>query len=271
MEFLEVDIAPPLINLVHNITIYEDYTCPSQYELLMPSIYPQLIINLDGNAISYTSGVIESIGSLSTIKNAWFTGVFIKPLFYSPIPRAGAACIQLKPQALNLLWKVNPSELINQLIPADLILGNKVKNLREHILETESLELKGEVIVDFLLQEKRSSEDRESISSYIISQIVNGKSLSDIYSEMCFSAKHTIKRFKEEIGIRPKRFQNLMRVTHTMPALFNLNQRSTAQIAVEHGFYDQSHFIQTFKTFCEITPQEYINSVKPYYHVLYVN
>lgn len=68
-----------------------------------------------------------------------------------------------------------------------------------------------------------------------------------------------IKTFKEETGVTPHRFQLQSRIRRVQRALEQNQDIST--LAVEMGFYDQSHLNKCFKDFVGMTPVAYKDAV----------
>jgi len=66
---------------------------------------------------------------------------------------------------------------------------------------------------------------------------------------------HIIRLFKEEFNIPPHTYQTLLRINYAKKQL--RKQRSIAEVALEAGFYDQSHFNKVFKSHMGITPDRY--------------
>ncbi|MDR3076363.1 MAG: AraC family transcriptional regulator [Synergistaceae bacterium] len=71
---------------------------------------------------------------------------------------------------------------------------------------------------------------------------------------------HLIRKFKQEIGLTPRKFQiqNRIRMAQRLMEK-NFSVSEVAQIA---GFYDQSHFIKYFKYFVRMPPRDYVRAFK---------
>lgn len=69
------------------------------------------------------------------------------------------------------------------------------------------------------------------------------------------SKYHLIRLFNKMCGVSPHGYLTMLRVNHAKKEL--LKNRSIAEVAVEVGFYDQSHFSKTFKQYMGITPDYY--------------
>ncbi len=66
---------------------------------------------------------------------------------------------------------------------------------------------------------------------------------------------HIIRLFKEEFNIPPHTYQTLLRVNYAKKQL--QKKRPITEVALEVGFYDQSHFIKVFRSHTGITPDKY--------------
>ncbi|CAI6032750.1 AraC family transcriptional regulator [Cohnella sp. JJ-181] len=64
-----------------------------------------------------------------------------------------------------------------------------------------------------------------------------------------------IRRFNQAYKLPPHAYQNLCRINHAKREL--AKRRPIAEIALEAGFYDQSHFTKMFKQCVGVTPQRY--------------
>ena len=65
-------------------------------------------------------------------------------------------------------------------------------------------------------------------------------------------------RSRNKYGIGHKNIQTINRIENAKELLFNGNS-DLAEISLDCGFYDQSHFTKTFKQFTGLTPQQYKN------------
>ena len=70
------------------------------------------------------------------------------------------------------------------------------------------------------------------------------------------SARQLERQFAIHVGLSPKRFLRVLRFQQVLAALNDPTSSSSgsADVAARHGFYDQAHFINDFKTFTGETP-----------------
>lgn len=66
--------------------------------------------------------------------------------------------------------------------------------------------------------------------------------------------------FKQEVKYTLKTFINNIRIRSCLAYKFKHPEISLTEIAYQFGFYDQAHFIRSFKKACGVTPSEYVKT-----------
>lgn len=95
----------------------------------------------------------------------------------------------------------------------------------------------------------------QKVKSYIKDQYKNQFSLASLTNYAGLSPFHLVRSFKEAVGMTPFQFLRNYRVEKAKQEL--LKKKNIAQVAVEVGFYDQSHFHKHFKLVTGVTPREF--------------
>lgn len=81
-------------------------------------------------------------------------------------------------------------------------------------------------------------------------------SLEDLAARFATDKFTFLRQFKRATGITPNHFLLLERVAYAKMLLLQ-SELSLTAVALESGFYDQSHFIHTFKKHVGVPPSEY--------------
>jgi AraC-like DNA-binding protein len=88
--------------------------------------------------------------------------------------------------------------------------------------------------------------------------------IGDLTRELGWSRKRIVARFREEVGLTPKRAARLLRFERARALAESATQPEWAWIAREAGYYDQSHLINDFRSFTGRTPETFFqDSVAP--------
>ena len=82
-------------------------------------------------------------------------------------------------------------------------------------------------------------------------------SLDDIAKKFSYSKEHIIRSFKKEFGLSPHAFLLDSKVKKAKKDLNTNYEINLSDIALEHGFYDQSHFSKNFKKVYATNPNAY--------------
>lgn len=89
-------------------------------------------------------------------------------------------------------------------------------------------------------------------------QISAGNSLDKIQSELNLSERSLERIFKADIGISPKLFFRINRFQTSLSYIRQQSFKSLAEVAYNHLYADQSHYIREFKEFAGTTPKQFL-------------
>jgi AraC-like DNA-binding protein len=67
--------------------------------------------------------------------------------------------------------------------------------------------------------------------------------------------------FNNRVGVSAKTFMKIIRFQNALKMINAKKTGKLVDIALEAGYYDQSHFIRDFYNFTGITPSEYIKKM----------
>jgi len=81
--------------------------------------------------------------------------------------------------------------------------------------------------------------------------------IQKIAQELRFGVKHLIATFKDVIGITPHKYLQLIQLNQALYMMKQFPTRKLTEIALENGFYDQSHFIRIFKKNTGFSPRSF--------------
>lgn len=96
------------------------------------------------------------------------------------------------------------------------------------------------------------------IRDYLHAHYTKRVTLEELEQVVGISKFHLIRLFKKGTHMPPHAYQNLLRINHAKVEL--AKRRPIADIAVEAGFYDQSHFTRAFAKIVGASPQRYASS-----------
>jgi len=82
--------------------------------------------------------------------------------------------------------------------------------------------------------------------------------IEDLAAQMHVSRQHMAAQFRIKVGLSPKLYARIARFRRAMAALRQAPSPDFAQLALECGYFDQSHLIHDFQDFAGSTPERFL-------------
>jgi AraC-like DNA-binding protein len=86
----------------------------------------------------------------------------------------------------------------------------------------------------------------------------SGFAIRDVAREAGLSQRRFIQLFAREVGMSPKLFCRLRRFRQALENVRLIAVPNWARVAMDCGYYDQSHLIHDFQFFLNLSPAEYV-------------
>ncbi len=172
---------------------------------------------------------------------------------------AGLFGIIFQPYAIGSFLHIPPHELLQHSF--NLNDANKIfESLEDKICNANDTNERIKVFDEFLIKRINMPKNyhfniiKDSVEIFETS--VNNQSIKQIAGKYSLSERQFERIFKDYVGLPPKSFSEIMRFKR---AFFSLQgNHNLTNITYTSGYYDQSHFIRTFKKLSGYTPGEFI-------------
>jgi AraC-like DNA-binding protein len=167
--------------------------------------------------------------------------------------------VYLYPYALQSIFGIPGIELTNQLPALELIPGTDASRVIDSMQGALNNQERVQIITDFLFR-RRLPLKHDDIAHAVrttlkLKGMVNIRELSAQYSR---SYRQFERNFKEHTGFSAKTFSRIVRFNSLMQRPPSAH-KSLTQLALDFGYYDQSHFIHDFKMFSGYSPRTYFS------------
>lgn len=168
--------------------------------------------------------------------------------------------VSLYAYAIPALLNMPATELNNRFTEVDLLLSKGGRILTAQMAEATTMEKRVGVLTEFFLTQLRKSTFADSMvvgASRLIREQSGVLNISELSAECCLSQKQFERRFKTGTGFNPKLYARIVRFENVLNnrQLYN----SLTEASYVHGFYDQAHFINEFKTFSGYSPGKFFS------------
>ncbi len=183
--------------------------------------------------------------------------------------------IQMNPLALKALFGIPAFELKDFAIAGDLIISN-LAEIEDQINELPNFYQRAKWLENhFISKIKLSVELNKALGIQRLIQKLSQNNytypVKKVDEFLGYSKTQTYRIFNDWFGLSAGKYQRMMRFTETLHHLhFSEDSLSLTEVGLQLGFFDQAHFIRTFKEFAGITPGKYqkIKSQIPGYLIL---
>lgn len=168
--------------------------------------------------------------------------------------------IRFKPGSLFPFLQVPMHELTNKDVSLELLQSKLFCQLLEVTQKENCIKNKLHKIDNIFLRKLESVENINPNIDYAIKKIISSNgmiSIEDISVEIGYSVRHLQRQFKLILGLNPKMFSRIVRFRTIHKQIQSQSTNKYLDIALNAGYFDQSHFIREYKDFTGISPTNY--------------
>jgi AraC-like DNA-binding protein len=183
-------------------------------------------------------------------------GQMLQPVFVLPSGRVDLVGVRFKPAGAMSFFPAPPIEWSGQLLALEDVTPGWRQSLSESVGAASTHPDRIRILETFLLAQLETSNRADPAIEYIAERIDKSRGearISDLARAAGLSHRQLERRFERAVGIGPKLFSRLIRFQHVFQAVEH-NPGGWAAVAVECGYYDQSHLLKDFRQFAGATP-----------------
>jgi len=171
-----------------------------------------------------------------------------------------------KPFALFSLFGVSAQELTDNPIDLNLLTPKKTIELQEQLLNADSVETMIALLDNYIYSLIIKVKTDFQVIKFATTEIAKysfKEALVKVRNELYITERTFQRLFEKNIGISPNLYRRVCQFNSAFDQLNHRNFTNLSDIAFEHGYADQSHYIRAFKEFTNITPKEYLKFGDP--------
>lgn len=169
---------------------------------------------------------------------------------------------QLRPGAAAALFGLSAAVLAGRHVPLRQLWGDAAGRLQRVLAMQATDEARLDVLERALLVNLRPIRALHPEVAQALVRLDAATDVGAALADVDFSHRHFVTLFRDAAGLAPKRYARLRRFQRVLAAL-PAGRVDWRDLALEHGYFDQSHLIRDFRALAGTTPRGYLAARPP--------
>lgn len=156
--------------------------------------------------------------------------------------------------------------LANRAVALDEIFGTKGRELTAALYDARGWERRFEMLDRIIASRLAAGGPLSTEIVWAWERIVDSDgqiAIGSLSTDLGWSRRRFIGRFKEHVGLAPKTFARVLRFQRAVEVLKASGADRMADVALDCGYYDQPHFDRDCRMFAGVTPTDLLRTLRP--------
>jgi len=227
---------------------------------MVPTGGTNLLINLDADEFRTYDGLGN--GRVRRVRGAVLAGPRDRPTVIDTEEQRWLLIVDFLPGGALPFLVAPPWETSNQWVELHDLWGADGGVLRERLLEAATTVQRLQIVESTLLDHAVRPLRPDPAIAFAAAAFERGVSVSEVTSRLGLSPKSFTRRFRERVGLLPKRFSRVRRLQRVLETVEGRQTVDWAGVALDHHYCDQAHLIHDFREMVGMTPSAYLQAVE---------
>ena len=174
--------------------------------------------------------------------------------------------VRVTPLGAHALFGLSMHELTNRVVGLDDVLGNEADELVGRLWDAAGWEARFallDTLIAARVAEARPPSEGVAWAWRRLRETRGRAAVGTLATELGWSHRRLIARFREQVGMPPKTIGRLLRFEHVSRALMTTPEPRLAEVAFDCGYYDQAHLNRDFRDFAGMSPGAFLAARLP--------
>jgi AraC-like DNA-binding protein len=249
----------PLSSFVKCFWYWEGEAQMHAKERLMPNGEACIVFSLRDHPIRIYDP--ENISRHRSFGHAVLSGARTEGFVIDALPYERTFGIAFQPGGAFPFFREPASETQNASVALDCLWGFAAGEIRERLLAARSVDEMFQVAQRELLRRATRPLALHAAVAFARREFCHAPhvaTVAQVVEKTGLSQRRFIQLFHEQMGLTPKAFCRVRRFQRVLHSVHGTKEAEWAQVALDCGYYDQSHFNHDFRAFSGVTPAEYL-------------
>lgn len=223
------------------------------FERVLPTGGAGIVVNLRDDELR----TYDDAGTLRRASGAILSGPHTRPRVIDTEQVGAMVHVSFERGGVAGLIGTAAADIADTMVDLDAILGRDGANLRDRLLEARSARGMVAIVDHVLLEHVRVGDAPDGQMAQAVALLGRGALVRDVSSAVGISTKHLARRFRQHLGMSPKRYARIQRLQRVIAAVHG-GAPDWSAVAAKHGYFDQAHLINDFRDLTGLTPTAYV-------------
>jgi len=257
MLYRSYALGSPLAEFVEDFWLYDDYRPRHLRERILPSGTVELVINLRDDQLRIYDRVRP--GVCERFSGAIVSGTYDRFFVIDTAEEASLLGVHFKPGGAFPFFGLPVSELIDAHVDLETVWGRSGRELREQLRNTTCPIDKFRAVEATLVERLSGISTRGAVVQFALDALsrAHAATVHDVMERVGLSHRRFVEVFKAQVGLTPKLFHRVQRFQRILAYAGRAPALEWSHLAVDCGFFDQSHLIRDFVEFSGFSPAQF--------------
>lgn len=197
---------------------------------------------------------------------SFITGAYDRSQLVGSAGLSGGVQVNLTLLGIRRLVGVPLESMKNRAVSLDDVFGPAVRSCIAQVEDATTWSARFAVVDRFIVERLAAASTvppAVRAAWQLLAASAGQRPIREVAAAVGWSQKHLIAQFRHEIGLSPKELARLLRFGRVVSALKSGTVSSLADVAIDCGYYDQSHLNRDSRAFAGVTPGELIQKLLP--------
>lgn len=249
--------GPRLRDFVQDFWLYDNCGGEHQRERILPSATFELVINLRDDEIRIYDPA--HLNNYRRFAGALISGPYAGSFVSDTTEEVSFIGVHFKPGGAFPFLGLPAQELADNHVDLKSLWGRRANELRERTCAAGSAAERFRLLENCLLAKMCDQAAAHRAVNATMRLLGNSEQIRvrDVAERVGLSQRRLIDLFAAQVGLTPKLFSRVRRFQRALTLADQTESAEWVQIALESGYFDQSHMINDFVELCGFTPAEY--------------
>lgn len=245
-------LAAPLSRFVDHLWWFSDVPAHEK-ERIIPCGTFELVVNLADDEFRIYDAVDSQ--RCTRFAGAMVSGAYSHAFVIDTREHASVIGAHFKPGgALPFLSGMSLDALADSHVELETLWGRRARVLREQLCLATSATRRFQILEQALLERLSDPFEHDPAACAALQLLSRGRKVREVAAELAVSHRKLIEVFTAEIGLTPKLFARVTRFQRAVALAQSAREPDWSELALESGYFDQSHLIRDFNAFSGLSP-----------------